>query len=101
MAFLLRNLIEPHYEILSSYLWHRALGRNHFGAAQVPNFNDCRYYAGSRALTQDQRRHSFVTVWHARVAWRSKFGNGSLEHVRRFPIRVGFPNQANSANPLS
>jgi hypothetical protein len=33
--------------------------------AQVPNFNDCRNYAGSRALTQDQRRHSFVTVWHA------------------------------------
>ena len=24
-----------------------------------------------------------------------------LEHVRRFPIRVGFPNQANSASPLS
>ena len=24
-----------------------------------------------------------------------------LESVRRFPIRVGFPNQANSASPLS
>ena len=24
--------------------------------AQIPNFNECRNYAGSRALTQDQRR---------------------------------------------
>ena len=31
----------------------------------------------------------------------NKLCNRTLEHVRRFPIRVGFPNQANSASPLS
>ena len=34
--------------------------------AQVPNFNDCRHYAGSRPLTQDQRR-AFMRDCMARI----------------------------------
>jgi hypothetical protein len=34
--------------------------------AQVPNFNDCRTYAGTRALTQDQRR-AFMRDCMARI----------------------------------
>ena len=40
-----------------------------------------------------QRRHAIRAL--------QRFDDRALEHVRRFPIRVGFPNQANSASPLS
>jgi len=43
-----------------------------------------------------------LTAQYPDAPWSAIVGIGNvLEHVRRFPIRVGFPNQANSASPLS
>jgi transposase len=44
------------------------------------------------------------TGWYSAVHVKSEDSHrlkALLERVRRFPIRVGFPNQVNSATPLS
>ena len=43
---------------------------------------------------------ALLTTHGAAPDWVSVNLANALERVRRFPIRVGFPNQANSVSPL-